>query len=126
MKWKFTQLALIIFVIAISNFCYSQTDTISRKDLNGYVYNQYNLSSFKSPDKHSFPALNFSFNQHKSKTRYSIYDSPNKGFVLYDNYRQEYLPNTLNTYYPYNSINYNMEDALINGSIEYLFRLFDK
>ena len=126
MKWKNTQLASVFFMILISNFCYSQTDTILRKDFNGYIYSRYNLSSFKRPEIYSIPSLNLSLNHSKPKSRYSLYDSPKEGMVLYDNYRHEYLPNYLNVYDPYDYSRNNMKDALINGSLEYLLQLFDK
>jgi hypothetical protein len=126
MNRKITLTALLFFITFFTIPCYSQTDTILNKEYNRYFLTHYHLNSFKTPAKYSFPELNLSFKQSKPKTRYSLYDSPDKGLALYDNYDQKFIPFYKNDYkYDLNYGN-NFKDDLINGSIEYLLQLIDK
>jgi len=80
-----------------------------------------NLYSFKVPENNSVPALNYSFEQKNYSSRFTLfYDSVYKKLSLYDNYNHKYFSNDV--LYPY----HNYESALLCGSINYLFLLFEK
>ena len=101
--------------------CQAQTDTILKKDSSKFILSPYNFSSFKVPKNDYIHALNYSFEQDMSSRFTLYYDSLYKKLVFYDNYKLEYFFYDSNLS-PYN----NFKSALIGGSLNYLFLLFDK
>lgn len=115
------KIVLILFVTMFSLICQSQTDSIIKKDSSKFILTPSDFYSFKIPENNFVPALNYSSKPKNCSSRYSLYyDSLNTQLYIYDNCIKKYF--YYGSIYPYHSIG----SSLIDGTLNYLFLLFDK
>jgi hypothetical protein len=115
------KIVIILFVSMFSFVCFSQTNTSIKSESPKLIVKPINFNSFEVPRNYTIPALNYSFMQQNSTKRFSFYyfqTSPR--LVMYDNYKHQYYFN--DPLCPYSEIS----SALIGGTLNYLFLLFDK
>jgi hypothetical protein len=117
---------LIIFMNLITLFCYSQTNTILKKDSTKFFLNQYDYHLFKIHDNNFVPAINYSFGQNNyyHLSRFTLYhDTIYNKCELFDNYRNKDYSEYL--YYSNDNI-YSSTMHIGAGALNYLILLFEK
>lgn len=119
MKTTFKVSSLILLLFGSVIFCYSQKDSTSKARTNKHNPEHYTLQSFNSSHTFNLSSLN-NLHLRQNEPRFSFYNSPAKGFMLYDNNRNEYFP-----MYQKN-MNMDLNSSLFISGIGYLFLLIDK
>lgn len=120
-KFQMEKILILFFVTMFSFVCFSQTNTSIKSESSKLILKPINFNSFDVPKNNSIPSLNYSFKPNSTTKRFSFYyfqTSPR--LVMYDNYKHQYFFN--DPFCPYSEIS----SALIGGTLNYLFLLFDK
>ena len=115
------KIVIIFFATMFSFVCFSQTTNSINKSRAELIVKPINFNSFNVDRNYTIPVINYSFMPNNATKRFSFYyyeTSPR--LVMYDNYKHQYFFNDPLT--PYSEIS----SALIGGTLNYLFLLFDK
>jgi len=112
------QILFIFLLTILSLACQAQTKNISKNDSSKFNLKPFQYYYLKSEVNNSiiFPDYAFDF---RNRTRFTLYQG-SIDLVLYNNYRHEYFLN--DPIQPYS----NFQSALLGGSLNYLFQLFQK
>jgi len=114
------KIVILLFVSMFSFVCFSQTNTSIKSESSKLIVKPINFNSFEVPENNSIPSINYSFVPNNTKRFSFYYFQTSPRLVMYDNYKHQYYFNDPLT--PYSEIS----SALIGGTLNYLFLLFDK
>ena len=110
---------LFLFILTILSIAsQAQTTNIVQNDSSKFILKPFQYYYLESEVNNPIIFSDFAFD-FRNTSRFTMYQGK-LNRVLYDNYRHEYFLN--DPIQPYS----NFQSALLGGSLNYLFRFFDK